>query len=118
MAKSLNGRLVDKLSPARVRASPTFHAIVACLLGTEGWGSPELVSVTVTSDGFLLGMREGDCGFNDFLGTKADLDDNLAGVADAAGLTEAETAYLLALSPAFKRSSPVPPVPLRPDDRR
>lgn len=100
MAKSMNARLAEKLSPARVQVSPMFTAVLACLLGQEGWTTPELAAVTVTSDGVLLGMRRGDIGFNEFLGTKADLMRNLEGVAEVAGLTAAERKCLMALVPA------------------
>jgi hypothetical protein len=102
MAQALKARLAAKLSPAKVRVSPMFHAILACLLGQTGWSRPELAAVTVTNDGFLLGMAEGDVGFNHFLGAKADLDDNLSGLADAMGLTPKEKKFLLGLSPAFR----------------
>jgi hypothetical protein len=99
MTKTMKARLVGKLHPTQVRVSPLFHAVLACLLGQTGWTTPELASLTVTSDGFLLGMRQGDCGFNDFLGTHDDLARNLRGVAEAVGLISAETHALLALGP-------------------
>ena len=42
-------RLADKLNPGKVRVSPMFHAILACLLGQTGWSRPQLVAVTVTA---------------------------------------------------------------------
>jgi hypothetical protein len=101
MARKLIDRLVAKLNPKAIRVSPMFHAILACMLGQSGWTNPSLAALTVTSDGFLLGMREGDYGFNDFLGSRQDLMDNLHGVADAADLTQSEKKKLLALAPTF-----------------
>lgn len=92
-------RVIEKLHPSRLRVSGKFHAILSCLLGQSGWTNPELAGVTVTSDGFLLGMQQGDIGYNEFIGSKADLDRNLDGVAKAAGLTKQERAYLMGLSP-------------------
>lgn len=102
VSKKMRSRLADKLNPGRVRVSPMFHAILACLLGQAGWSRPELSALCVTSDGFVLGCVAGDVGFNQFLGAKADLDRNLAGVADCVGLTPAEKTALLSLSPAYR----------------
>jgi hypothetical protein len=95
----LRQSVADLLSPRVLHVSPQFHAILACLLGQEGWSRPELAALTVTSDGYLLGRVKGDVGFNSFLGTKADLDQNLEGVAACVGLTPRQRAYLLSLSP-------------------
>jgi hypothetical protein len=57
-----------------------------------------LVSLTVTGDGFLLGMALGDVGHNHFLGTKADLYRDLEGASEA-GLTAAEKEKRLSLCP-------------------
>lgn len=43
----------------------------------------------VLSDGAVLGMRVGDCGFNEFIGAESDLRRNWTTLLDAAGLTEA-----------------------------
>ena len=99
MTKTLKARLVRKLHPDQIRVGPQFHAVLACLLGQTGWTTPELAALSVTSDGFLLGMRRGDYGFNDFIGTHDDLAHNLRGVAQAAGLTPAETDALFTLAP-------------------
>jgi hypothetical protein len=99
MTRTLKARLVRKLHPEQIRVSPLFHAILAYLLGQTGWTTPELAALSVTSDGFLLGMRKGDVGYDDFLGTHADLDRNLRGVADAVDLTPAERETLLTLAP-------------------
>ena len=90
--------LTAKLEP--IRTSPKFRAILGAMLG-ERWTSPALVELCATSDGFFLGRVEGDCGFNVVLGTLADLERNLHGIAGVAELTDAERAELLALAPNY-----------------
>jgi hypothetical protein len=98
--RTLVDRIAHKMHPSRFRVSGFFHAILACLLGQEGWTTPELAAVTATSDGWLLGMRKGDIGFNDFLGASVEeLKRNMQGAAEAARLTKAETKKLLSLCP-------------------
>jgi hypothetical protein len=87
--------LVAKLHPRRLRVSPRFHAILACLLGQRGWTTPGLVALCLTGDGLLLGMAEGDCGFNEILGEEPDLIRNIHGVCEAVGATPEERRYLL-----------------------
>jgi hypothetical protein len=72
VTKRAIARLATKLGPERVAVSNKFRAILGYLLGRE-WTSPRLVSLAVTSDGFLLGQHAGDLGMNDMLGTAADL---------------------------------------------
>jgi hypothetical protein len=91
--------LRKKLSPDNVRVSPMFHAVLACLLGAEGWARPNLAALTVTSDGFLLGMVEGDIGHNCFIGPVSTLEKNIRGVAEVVGLTDRQTKHLLSLVP-------------------
>ena len=53
-----------------------MSAIVGCLLGLdviEGGGIAELC---ILSDGSLLAQNEGDIGFNNFIGTEADITQN------------------------------------------
>ena len=69
--------------------SGKMAAIVACILGLA-WTDPSLAEMAVTSDGMLLGRQEGDCGMNDILGTKADLDTNWTELLSCAKLTKAE----------------------------
>lgn len=45
----------EKLSPKKLRVSPLFHAILGFLLGHSEWVSPPLFTLSVTSDGFLIG---------------------------------------------------------------
>lgn len=88
--------LIAKLRPERLRVSPKYHAILGCLLGQE-WTTPTLTALCITSDGHVLGEREGDVGFNLYLGDAADLERNLRGVCRAAAASETETGYLLRL---------------------
>ncbi len=64
--------------------SGKMRGIVRCILNRED-GFAELC---VTSDGHLLGRRQGDCGFNDHLGFVTDLEDNFTKLLDAAGLSD------------------------------
>jgi hypothetical protein len=84
----------EKLHPRRVRVSPKFCAMLACLL-EDHWTEPAIAELVITSDGHLLARHEGDCGFNDFIGDSGDLFRNLRGVSAAAGLTSEETEWLL-----------------------
>ena len=78
-------------NPLRLKMSPQFHAIVACLLGVqEVWTQPEFAHMYITSDNFLLGMRVGDCGANDFIGSSDDLIANLKGLVELHELTDDE----------------------------
>jgi len=79
-----------KLHPSRFTAmSGKMASIVAFIVG-EVWTNPALQSLTVTSDGFVLGTRSGDIGANDFIGAKTDLLDNWKNLLTAAGLSEDE----------------------------
>lgn len=72
---------------------------MAALLGAvfqEAWTEPQIVALYQTSDGMLLGMHEGDIGYNDFIGTVSDWRRNVVGIAKVAGLTKLETAWLRA----------------------
>jgi hypothetical protein len=84
--------LRQKLHPARFTAmSPLMAALVGHFLG-ESFTTPEIASVTVTSDGFILAMLKGDIGYNDFIGSFADLKRNWDTLLDAAELIEDEHA--------------------------
>jgi hypothetical protein len=100
-SKKVMKALAEKLHPKRFRTGAQFHAMLACMLGQTGWVTPEYAALTVTCDGFLLGMHKGDCGFNDFIGSRDDLIRNLNGTAAHVGLDPDETAALLALAPEF-----------------
>lgn len=94
--------LAQKLHPTRFTAmSGKMAAIVACILDQK-WTAPSIAELTVTSDGHLLARNLWDCGFNNYLGTVADLEANWEGLLNAAGLTaverqEAKAAYQRAL---------------------
>ena len=65
--------LALKLHPARFSdMSPKMASIVAYIIGQE-WVTPAVNGLSITSDGFVLASVKGDCGFNHFIGTKADL---------------------------------------------
>jgi hypothetical protein len=82
--------LRKKLHPNRFSGiSNRMIALVACVIG-EHWTSPRIVSLCVTSDGFLLAMQEGDCGFNDFIGTADEFESNWNRLLDCADLTTEE----------------------------
>lgn len=89
-------RLVAALNPGKVRVSPVFHALLAVLLGQTGWSKPSLASLCITSDDFILAMREGDIGYNDFLGAASDLRRNIKGVCEVCEVADADRDWLLA----------------------
>lgn len=93
--------LIRKMHPSKLRVSPKFHAILACMLGQK-WTTPWYTSLCITSDGCLLGERAGDVGFNDFIGDVADLEANLRGVCQAIRASETETGYLLKLMDRYR----------------
>jgi hypothetical protein len=81
--------------------SSKMGAILGCILG-QSWTNPELIELTVTSDGMLLGRQSNDCGFNEFLGSESDLQSNwerlLNAVANSStGLTKDERTMMEAL---------------------
>src|SRR5205085_9455994 len=83
--------LAEKLHPQQFTAmSPLMAAIVAYIVGKKDWVEPNLVALILTSDDFLLGMEEGDCGYNHFLGAGSDLRRNLETLAQAAELDRDE----------------------------
>ena len=94
-AEALRRECAEKLHPARLQVSGTFHAVLAFLLREKGWTRPEMAELVITSDHHLLGRKEGDCGFNDYVGHAADLFANLEGVAKCVGLTPQATEYLI-----------------------
>jgi hypothetical protein len=103
-ADDLRAACVAKLNPKAIKLSGRFGAILACMLG-EKWTEPSYAGLTVTSDGHLLGMLDGDIGFNDYIGVESDLLRNVAGVADAADLDADEKAHLLGLARALRFKS-------------
>ncbi len=85
-------KVKEKLHPKRFpNMSPKMGAIVGCILGVE-CTTPVLIGITITSDNCVLAMRQGDCGFNEFIGARSDLENNWAKLLDYAGLDEGEKA--------------------------
>ena len=83
----------------RVRVSPRFVAILDCLMEQPARTTPAIAQLCITIDGCLLARHDGDCGYNDFIGSASDLDRNIRGMAEVAGLTDKELAELLAAVP-------------------
>lgn len=85
--------LGEKLDPRRFTAmSPKMAAIVACILGDEATFTtePSIRHMVVTSDGGVLAVD--DFGLaNEFIGSAADLERNLAELQLAAELTPDES---------------------------
>jgi hypothetical protein len=82
--------LREKLNPARFTAmSPRMAACVGFLI-EENFTEPAIVSLVVTSDGFVLAMHEGDIGYNAFIGSESDLKRNWENLLEAADLTGEE----------------------------
>jgi hypothetical protein len=88
---SVRNELRAKLAPTRVRVSPKFHALLDFLLRVpnERWTSPGIESLVITTDGFML-IEHG----NALFGSEADAIQNINGLADAVGLSDAERTYL------------------------
>lgn len=81
--------LASYLNPGRfTEMSPMMAAIVGCVIG-EKFTSPYLVSLHVTSDGFVMGERSGDIGANELIGTAADLERNWRDLLNAANMPPA-----------------------------
>ena len=77
--------LAEKLHPDRFTdMSGKMAAIVAYVIG-EPWTEPEIIALSVTSDGFVTTEAE-------FMGEAADLDRNLLNLLVAADLSNAERA--------------------------
>lgn len=89
--------LLAKVHPARfANMSPRMAALVGYLIGEE-FTNPVIVSLTVTSDKFLLAMRKGDIGFNDFIESEEDFKNNLEYLINAVpDLTDEEKHWLWA----------------------
>lgn len=103
MPRDMIKTLARKLHPRNFSAmSPKMTAIVACIL-RQKWTEPRLTALMVTSDGFLLGQHEGDCGFNEFIGGVDDLRRNWDALLVAAQLRPAEKA---AADEAFQAALP------------
>jgi hypothetical protein len=62
-------------------------AIVGYILGCR-WTRPSIAEMVVTSDGWLLARNRGHIGFDNIVGTAADLERNWENLLCAAGLTD------------------------------
>lgn len=83
MPHGIGATLAQKLHPNRFPLmSPKMAAIVAFILG-ENWTEPSLDALTITADGCLVSATG-------FLGAAVDLEENIAGLIDAAGLSAEE----------------------------
>jgi len=79
-----------KLYPGRFSAmSSKMSALLGYILD-QHWTDPQIIGLSVTADGHLLGMREGDIGYNEYIGTAAEFRSNLSRLAVAADLTGEE----------------------------
>lgn len=56
----------------KVQTSGLFTAVLGCLL-EEHWTEPRIAQLCITTDRFLLARKEGDVGFNEFVGGKGNL---------------------------------------------
>jgi hypothetical protein len=79
--------LIDKIK--KIRLSGKMAALVGCIVG-EQFTQPYIAQLLVTSDGFLMAMVEGHCGFNDFIGPFSCLKDNWDRLMVMCELTAAE----------------------------
>lgn len=82
--------ILRKLNPARFSGmSGQMAAIVGCILG-QGYTDPSFAEFHISSDGFILARRTDDIGFNEFLGSYAEFEDNWTRLLKAAGVTVEE----------------------------
>jgi len=86
--------LAEQLAPNKVRVSPKFTAILGFILDQK-WTDPAVAELCITSDGVLMARHEDELGMDHILGEKSDLVRNLEGVAQAVGMTRADTQALL-----------------------
>ncbi len=84
-----------KVSPLRLRVSPKFHALLGYLLQVRDWTSPNIGSLCITSDGFMIA----DGGF---LGAVDDLNNNIRGMASQNIISARECSYLLSRVPVYQ----------------
>lgn len=94
-------QVVNKLN--QVAVSAKMSAVVDFLLDHNHCylqkASPVISNLYGTSDGYVLIEFEGECGANEFLGTKQNLFENVIGLAACAELTQEETTWLLGMIP-------------------
>lgn len=87
---SVNETLTQKLHPGRFPGmSAKMAAIVGCILDRE-FTRPSIVELVVTSDGCVLARHGDDIGYNEFIGTRLDLERNWNRLLEVAELTDSE----------------------------
>jgi hypothetical protein len=69
--------------------SGVMAAMVGYLL-SETFTAPAIAAIFVTSDGFILARHEGDIGYDNFIGSEANLRRNWVSLLEAADLTNEE----------------------------
>lgn len=83
--------IADKLHPSNFTAmSPMMAALVQCVVGFDAGVTPRLMALTVTSDGFVLAQRDGDLGYDAFIGAFSDFRNNWNRLLEAAELSDEE----------------------------
>jgi hypothetical protein len=92
---SIQESVATKLYPGNFSAmSGKMAAIVGYIIGEEYVHAPAIAEITITSDGFALARNEGDCGCNEFLGSAAQVEDNMDRLVEVAELTKEEKAWV------------------------
>ena len=87
--------LRETLNPEKFpNMSGKMRAIVGYLLG-EQYTEPEIVEMCATFDNFVFARIDGDCGYNEFIGSYNDLERNWTNLIsiENLGLTPDEVAY-------------------------
>jgi hypothetical protein len=70
---SLGKEILDKVDPARLPGlSEGMAGAIGCILNCR-LSDPALESIIITSDGYVLGMKEGDSGYNYLVGREDEL---------------------------------------------
>ena len=88
-------QLREKLNPEKFpNMSGKMRAIVGYFLD-EQYTEPRIVEMSVTFDNFVFARIDGDCGYNEFIGSYRDLERNWMNLISikSLGLTPDEVAY-------------------------
>ena len=88
-------QLREKLNPEKFpNMSGKMRAIVGYFLD-EQYTEPRIVEMSVTFDNFVFARIDGDCGYNEFIGSYRDLERNWIDLIsiEGLGLTTDEVAY-------------------------
>ncbi len=91
----MNEILRHKLNPERF---PNMSGMMSAIVGyflDEKYTEPEIVSMCATSDNCILAQIDGDCGYNEFIGSYNDLERNWMSLIsiESLGLTSEEFDY-------------------------